>query len=180
MKRKAFTLIEMLIVLTVVAILVPTTFSIVFVILRQQVRIYRVVETRRQGDYIQSFIKDKLIRSTVMTNLNPYNTVRCQTAGPSYTDADGDNTSFLDTNAERYRIYLDGTDLKYNNETDILTTILNSSNVKVENFVISCVRRGDYSSPLVGISYDVEFIDNTPTIEEGTVRLHYQTKIKLR
>lgn len=178
MKRKGFTLIEMLIVLTVVAILIPTTFSIVYVILRQQVRIYRVVETRRQGDYIMTFLKDKLIRTSRMTNVAG-TTTYCATPGPSYNAGDGNTVSFVDNKDVTYRIYLDGTNksIMYSTGSPIA---LNNTNVEVTGLTIECDRRATYSSPLIGITYTVTFIDNTPSVQEGTIQLQYQTKIKLR
>ena len=186
-KTKGFTLLEMLIVLTIVAIILPTVFAVVFVIMRQQVRIYRVVETRRQGDYILSFIKDKLIRSQQMNNHPaPYSTIHCSAAGSDFEDfSNGNNISFLDRdNVTRYRIYLDTATNNLNYEKVLpapaLTTVLNNTSVAITNFEIKCYRRGTYSSPLISISYDVTFIDTTFTVQEGTSTFHYQTKIRLR
>lgn len=177
--KKGFTIIEMLIVLTVVGILVPTTFSIVFVILRQQVRIYRVIETRRQGDYILSYIKDRLIRSNAMTNLDGSVTY-CDDAGETHNGGNGSTVEFRDNQNNTYRIYRDGTTNSIIFDNGSLASSLNTTTVSISDFNIQCYRRGEYASPLIGVSYTISFNDSTPSPSEGTVALQYQTKIKLR
>lgn len=188
MRKKAFTLIEMLIVLTVVAILIPTVFSIVFVIMRQQVRIYRVIETRRQGDSVLTFIKDRLVRSKQITNYpaSPSLTPYCATAGATYTSTGGTDIAFLDNDDNRYILYLDSVNdnlmfrpLLPNGTPTGTANSVNNNLVAISDFQVSCARRAQEGSPLISVSYTIEFKDNT-AVEDGTVELQYQTKIKLR
>lgn len=188
MKRKAFTLIEMLIVLTVVSILIPTVFSIVYVIMRQQVRIYRVIETRRQGDSVLTFIKDRMVRSKQITNnpSSPPYTPRCATVGPPVTSSnntteDAFDIAFLDNDDNRYRIYLNKTtgNLMFQPLPGGTATPINNNLVSVSSFVITCARRAQEGAPLISISYTIQFKDTT-AVEDVVVSLPYQTKIKLR
>lgn len=181
--KKGFTLLEMLIVMTIVGIILPTVFAIVFVIMRQQLRIYRVVETRRQGDYILSYIKDRLIRSKAITNAS-FSTSYCINSGDTFTaDNQGRSVGFIMQNVteDKYQIYTPSgtTNLVFEPETGFPTN-LNTSNIEIRNFNIDCYRRSTYASPLISIAFDIEFKDSTYTPEEGRVSLHYQTKVKLR
>ena len=187
--KKGFTLLEILIVMTIVALILPTVFAIVFVIMRQQVRIYRVVETRRQGDYILNFIKDKIIRSKeIGAGVSPY-TERCPVNPASPTEfqssTGGIDITFVDQNDVRYQIYQDSaTDTLYYKKITSpgFTTKLNdpAHNIAIDSFTISCYRRSAYAKPIISVAYNISYVDATPTTEEGSVDLHYQTKVRLR
>jgi len=182
--KKSFTLLEMLIVMTIVAIILPTVFAIVFVIMRQQVRIYRVIETRRQGDYILSYMKDRIIRSKGIENtLGPV----CDTSGFSFQTAsadEGNDITLIDQNDAQYKFVQSGTNINFHDLSVVpnLVTPLNTSPVQIvaDTFYIACFRRATYSSPLITISFDITYFDPTVTAQEGTVTIHYQTKVKLR
>ena len=178
MKKKGFTLIEMLIVLTVVAILLPTVFSIVIVIMRQQVRIYKVIETRRQGDYILTFIKDRLVRSNQMLNY-PAGTQLCATAPSTSTATNGAAVSFLGNDDIEYRIFsqVSGTttNLMFALPATSSGITINNNLVEVINFSVQCGRRAGLGAPLINIAYTVRFKD-----ADFSVSIPYQTKIKLR
>lgn len=178
MKKKAFTLIEMLIVLTVTAILIPTVFSIVIVIMRQQVRIYKVIETRRQGDYVMTFLKDRLVRTKQMSTY-PAGTQLCVTAGSTSTAGNGTNVAFLDNDDVTYRIFAQTTsgitNLMYASPANAAGTTINNNLVQVTNFTIQCGRRTSVGAPLIQISYTVRFKD-----ADNNVAINYQTKVKLR
>ncbi|HRN69881.1 MAG TPA: prepilin-type N-terminal cleavage/methylation domain-containing protein [Candidatus Woesebacteria bacterium] len=148
MNKKAFTLIEMLIVLTVTAILIPTVFSIVIVIMRQQVRIYKVVETRRQGDYILTFIKEKLVRSSQMLDFSTGNPL-CTAANSNsavYSESNGgSNIAFLDNQDVQYRIFAQTasgvTNLMYASPATASGITINNNLVQVTDFSLQCGRR---------------------------------------
>lgn len=186
MQKKAFTLIEMIIVLMVVSLLIPTVFSIVYVIMRQEVRIYRVVETRRQGDYMLTFIKDKIIRSKEIDRYTAPSTfvAQCTTNGSSYSSTSanpGADTSFVDNDDNKFRIYQNTTNknLIYEAPPGSTATTINNSRVQISNFTISCARKSTLGAPLINIAFTVTFKDTT-AVSEDPVVLNYQTKIKLR
>lgn len=179
MKKKGFTLIEMLIVLTVVAIVLPTVFTIVIVIMRQQVRIYKVVETRRQGDYILTFIKDRLVRSNQMLDY-PAGTQLCDTAPSTSPATDGSTVAFLGNDDVQYRIFSQTsggtTNLMFASPANTVTPItINNNLVDITNFSVQCGRRAGLGAPLINVSFTVRFKD-----PEFSVSIPYQTKVKLR
>lgn len=176
----------MLIVLTVVAILIPTVFSIVFVIMRQQVRIYRVVEARRQGDSVLTFMKDRIVRSKQMTSYNGTSTFTplCATVGPVFASNTGaTNVAFLDNDDNRYRLYLASDNLMFAtvnpNGTNGTATPVNNNLVTISNLIIRCARKADTGAPLISITYTVTFKDTT-AVADNIPPLEYHTKIKLR
>ncbi len=175
--KKAFTLLEMIIVLSLIGILLSTVFSILFVVLRQQVRIYRIVETRRQGDTILNFMKEKILRATEVTNATFVE--QCTPALPAYAPPNAQNFLLADA-ALRYRFYLVGNDLVYNEPPGVVTTPLNNNRVRVSGLAIECLFKSVNSTPVVQFSYTVTFLDATPSVEEGTVTLFYRSKVKLR
>lgn len=152
--KKRFTLIEMLIVLTVVAIVLPTVFTIVIVIMRQQVRIYKVVETR-QGDYILTFIKDRLVRSNQMLDY-PASTPPCYLAPSTSPATDGSTVSFLGNDDVEYRIFSQTsggtTNLMFASPANSATPItINNNLVDITNFSVQCGRRAGLGSPLINV-----------------------------
>ncbi len=179
MKKKGFTLIEMLIVLTVVAIVLPTVFTIVIVIMRQQVRIYKVVETRRQGDYILTFIKDRLVRSNQILDY-PGGTQLCASAPSASSASDGSAVAFLGNDDVQYRIFSQTsggtTNLMFASPANSATPItINNNLVDITNFSVQCGRRAGLGSPLINVSFTVRFKD-----PDFSVSIPYQTKVKLR
>ncbi len=178
MKKKGFTLIEMLIVLTVVAIVLPTVFTIVIVIMRQQVRIYKVVETRRQGDYILTFIKDRLVRSNQILDY-PGGTQLCASAPSTSSPSDGSSVAFLGNDDVQYRIFSETsggtTNLKFASPATTTGITINNNLVDITNFSVQCGRRAGLGSPLINVSFTVRFKD-----PDFSVSIPYQTKVKLR
>ncbi len=62
MKKKGFSLLEMIVVIGVLSIALPTLYAIFFIILQQQVRSVKLLEVKKQGTYV-SDIMTTLIRT---------------------------------------------------------------------------------------------------------------------
>src|SRR3989344_3748847 len=98
-KKKGFTMIEMLIVITLFIILLPTIFAILSTILRQQLRMYRMVEAKRQGDAALTFMKERILREGI--------TIRNSSGTISYCDsATPPNNQFATSNGTNFRFLL--------------------------------------------------------------------------
>lgn len=189
--KRGYTLVEMLIVLSIISVIFPVVFSILYILLNQQVKLYRIIETKRQGDRIMSFMKEKISREAVVIK-NAAGTPRCDLyTGIPETTADGNDFIFrksTDPLAPSFNFYVTTSTLLTQDSAGLPSTSLHDNRVRITNFQIECFRRNNTISPaqpnkhviMVGFSYTVEFIDNTPTQAEGTTSLQYHTKIRLR
>lgn len=187
--KKSFTLIEVIIVMGVLAIMLPTIFSIVYVVIQQQLRVHRIVETKQQGDIILTYIKETISRESYGlsdSNGNPY----CVTAGSSFNSGSGNIYFYKGNNAQPdlFEFSIGGGNIFYQEYSfniawgyTIVTSIrLNSRAVQVTDLFIECRKKDDNSFPMVSISYNVTFNDATPLPGEPVTTLHYHTKLKLR
>ncbi|PIQ73739.1 hypothetical protein COV58_00860 [Candidatus Roizmanbacteria bacterium CG11_big_fil_rev_8_21_14_0_20_36_8] len=187
--KKGFTLIEIIIVISVISILLPTIFATVYMIVQQQLRIYRITETKRQGDYVSTVMKE-LISREVIGFQDDAGLPLCFTSGSSATAVDGSNFNFIaspvapSTNNQLFGFIRTGSTIQLEIGTVIapaaITTDLTNTRVAVTNFIIACNKKSDSTLPLVAYEFDILFIDSTPTNSEGIVSLHYQSKVKIR
>ena len=181
-KQSGFTLVEVLMVLGVIAIVVPSIMSISYVILSEQLRIYRLTETKRQGDYIMNVMKEKITRDadTLFDN-NPGSNV-CDDAGESFTSPAGTEFDFIDAGGNTFSFREVAHNMVITDLTVLptITSNLNDTRISITGLTIECSRKTRLTLPLVGFAFDATFVDATPTAREGTITLHYQTKVKLR
>lgn len=175
-KVTAFTLIEIIIMLGVISLILPTLFSIVFLILQQQTKIIRLQEIKREGDFALTAIKSTIKNSAVaMYDLMvaPNNEV-CNTANSTY-----NNPYFLDKNNNFFYFNLDNNQIT-SRSSNLNPMLLTSNRTTVTNLSLSCRRDNLYSSAIVSIEFDITYNTNSNRPEERTNTLHYQTKIKLK
>jgi len=190
-RYKGFTLIEIIVVMGVLAILLPTVFSVIYIIMQQQLRTYKLIDTKKQGDMIMSYMKESIARDAVGIS-NSIGINQCNTAGGAYSEST-DFFFVLQTNSPSdmftFRTNASGAFIYehyiYDNASgifisDFSTNLNNPNTVEVSNFLLECLKRDNNSFPIVSFSYDATYLDNTPTLQEGVVTLHYQTKVKLR
>lgn len=181
-KQSGFTLVEVLMVLGVIAVVVPSIMSISYVILSEQLRIYRLTETKRQGDYIANVMKEKIARDADVLFDNNTTSNVCVGAGDSFSSPGGATFDFIDENGNTFSFREVANNMVITDLTVIptITSNLNDARVAITGLTIECSRKTRLTLPLVGFAFDVTFIDATPTVREGTITLHYQTKVKLR
>jgi prepilin-type N-terminal cleavage/methylation domain-containing protein len=181
-KQSGFTLIEILMVLGIIVVVIPSIMSISYVILSEQLRIYRLTETKRQGDYIMNVMKEKIARDANRLFDNSTSSNVCNTAGSSFTSLAGTTFDFIDIDGNTFSFREVENNLIITDLTVLptITSNLNDARVMITNLTIECARKALLSGPLVGFAFDVTFFDATPTEREGTITLHYQTKVKLR
>lgn len=194
-KRKGFSLLEIIVVLGVLALLLPTVFGVVYIIMQQQQRIYRLTETKKQGDLIMSYLKESISRSAVGI-VNDAGVAQCVAPGITYSNTIGEFNLTMDdsTTPDMFSFQQNAGQLLFIQQTympllgaysDTSISLNDSVRVQIANFVIECRKRSaDLVNvnffPVVGFSFDATFVDATPTAQEGVVSLHYQTKVKLR
>ncbi len=185
-KNRAFTLIETIVVVAVFGLTLPVIFSIFFVLLQQQTKIFRLNTTKKEGDYVISLIENTIKNDAVMilSNNSPIppdaTNKECDTDSSSYSS--NSSLYFLDKEGQWFGYLING-DAIASTSAGLASIDLTSTKTRITGFSISCSRAFQYSQPSVGISFDIEFCNDvacSQTRPEETSSLHYQTKIKLR
>lgn len=193
--KKGFTFVELLIVISIIGIVLPAFFGIIFVLLRQQVLVYRLSEVKRQGDYALNLMENTIRNSAVSVHKD--STLQ-EDDPPAILNNRLCDTTLLDT------IYPSSPAVRFKDKYDnwfyyglssekiasssgrggsaINTAELTNGSASITNLSITCRQSTDFSTSVVGIEFDIGYrLANgiTPMPEERAT-LHYQTKIKLR
>ncbi len=195
--QKAYTIIEVLVVIALLGILMPAVFSILYVILQQQIKIYEITETKRQGDYIMQLMKERIMREgdrmisdadgIFESSAVPQNI--CNNAGLGYNSSTPDPVTgeigrdfvFVNENSDQFQYVLDGDDLRYRaNGSPSFDVTVHNIRVNISDFQIGCVMKSTYTAPVVSFSYTVTYNRRVPNPALGVTALQYQTKVKLR
>jgi prepilin-type N-terminal cleavage/methylation domain-containing protein len=191
-KNKGYTLIEMLIVISIVGLIMPAIFTILFVIIQQQLRIYRIIETKKQGDYVLTFIKNKVIEDAV--KITDATTEQCAIANTYYPPlangvqpTNNGSTFFFQTTqaTTKFNFYIDTASNSIDNNSlvfnetvggTVTPTQITSKKVVISNLAFQCVKKTNTGGALVRISYVVTY---NSTLGDP-VSYTYSTKVKLR
>lgn len=184
--KKAFTLIETIVVIAVIGLTIPAIFAIIFGLVRQQTKIYRLSLVKREGDYALNII-GSLIKNRAITiySTTPPNNQQCDNVGDIYPPTGTtDKLFFQDQQGEWFEISLLA-DRIASQSSNLTDDQLTSTTTFVQNFSIACKKTAFYSPAIVSLSFDICYDTGaadpcTSTRPEETATLHYQTKIKLR
>jgi len=175
-RKKSFTLIEMMVVITTISLILPVIFAIIFSILKQQIKIQQLSNVKREGDYILNIIENivKNHGESIHSNIPPTeNNKICQSSSL-------ENVSyFKDRYNNWFRFYLDNNNSISSESSIIGRVYLNSSKTRITNFNIQCYKTGAYSPPIIIISFTIKYNmqDSQP---EEQVAINYKTKLKLK
>lgn len=182
-REKAFTLIEVIVVLSTLAFTLPIVTLILFVIIRQQISVSRMTESKRQGDRAVTYIQNVLSSEVVGMYSSLGGEVCASDVGVkksiSYFKDNGGNTIVFSVNAGTLNITRAG----------VTEPITSASRVIIENannppntypFTIECIRKTSYASPVVSVSFAVVPFGNFSTAELTAMRLHYSTMVIIR
>ncbi len=178
--KKGFTIIEMLIVIGIIGIALPTVFTIMFILFRQQAKVLALKEVTRQGDLIlntmQTTIKNNAVsvHSAYPTNVGN-ETCIIPSASPTVINP----TVFRDINDNSFFFAFNASSISSRSSVLATPLQLNNNKVVISNFVTSCNRTSQYSQPLITIGFDVAY-NTSSTRTEDRAFLHYQTKIKMK
>lgn len=188
MSKKGFTIIEVIIVITVIGLTLPVIFSFYFTLLQQQAKIYRLNTVKKDGDYlinqIENTIKD---RATMILSSNlpipPDSTNKvCFDDSSSYSTTS--NLYFLDEDSNWFGYIADSRTISSDSGNLVTPVELASSKTIINNFSISCSRTYSFSPPLILLSFDICYDTGagvcTSNKPEEVATLHYQTRIKMR
>ena len=182
--KKSFTLIEIMVVVAVIGLTLPVLFAIILTLMRQQVKIYRLSQIKRGGDYVinlmENIIRDNAV--TIHTTTPPSDAnIICKNVG---TSASGTSLYFLDKNKQWFG-YLATSNSVASTSANLASPInMTSSKTIVSNFSIYCSRNSIYSPAAILLSFDICYDSGsgvcTSTRPEEVNSMHYQTRIKLR
>lgn len=190
---KGFTFVELIVVMGILIMIMPILFGIVMVLSRQQVKVYRLSQVKREGDYALNLIEN---------TIRNYATGIYADQSFSEDDADADppiTTNRLCDNSSEDTVYPGTTYFRdrfdnwfrYTVSSDTLSSssavlgtplALTSNKVNISNLSITCRLSSDFSSSIILIKFDVNYnygATITPSVFEDA-SLHYTTRIKLR
>ena len=172
-KKDGYTLVELLMVISILGLILPAIFSILIIILQQQARIYELSTVKREGDNILNLLKAKIANeATGVTDEN--GAAQCVKLGIKY-EPNSSNNFKLKNKASPFFYTHDKTGLKLNNNV-----FLNSNRVTISDFKIYCYKKSDFSPIMVGLSYKVTFKRTTGLPSATPPSLDYQSRILLR
>jgi len=176
-KKKAFTLIEMLIVIGVIGLVLPAFFNIFFSLLQQQIKISALSQVKREGDFVLNTISNIIknyavsIHSGIPTDDNKIICSPPQSINNYY---------FRDRFGNYFRFYLQS---DYIASTSPIITPpiipLTTNKVQITNFNLSCYQSSVYSPPIITIDFKVDY-NTTSSRPEDKASLRYQTQIKMK
>ena len=174
--KKAFTIIELVIVLGVILITLPAIFGLFFINLRSQKKINTIHEVKKNGDFaldvIQNIIKSRANR--IYSDQSATVPV-CQ----SKTSGTASLSSFKDVDGSTFYFSLSaGQIASFSGVISPNPYLLTNSKVAVSNFTLTCDRTNTFSPPLVSISFKVD--QATGSLYEDVDTMTFQTKVKLR
>lgn len=181
--KKSFTLIETIVVLSIILLIIPIIYIIIFNLVQQQIKVYRLTTIKNEGDYIINTL-NYLIRNeatAIYSSIPADDTTRvCLTSDYSPTPENG--LYFLNKSNNLFRIFLDNNKIASQSTS---TIYLNSDKTMIDNFNIICQSGNDiYSSPIVIINFNICFKNSNSQCSSNKAEeinnLYYQTAIKLR
>lgn len=178
-KKSGFTLIETIVVIAVIALTLPIIFAIIFIILQQQVKIYRLAEVKRQGDNVLSFMQNTIKASGSKIYAGTYPSIASPLCATTTGGAVAISQPYyiLDKNSNWFYYSLSGNNIASYSAT-LGGVALNTSNVRISSLSLTCTRTATYSSPIIAVSFSVNYITTSTRLEDNA-SLSYQTRIKL-
>lgn len=189
--KKSFTLIETIVVIAVIGLTLPVLFAIIFTLMRQQVKVYRLSQVKREGDYVINLMENTIRNRAVTVHSGQPTDANlvCQDANYPLSGT-VDNLYFLDEDKQWFGYLFENNSIAsksadLDNPPDVLTFPLTSSKILVDNtFSISCSRKSAYLPVSILLDFDICYDTGagicTSTRPEEVTSLHYQMRIKLR
>ncbi len=182
--KKAFTFIEIAVVVGVISIALPTLYAIFFLILQQQVKLLRLTEVKRQGTFLNDTLTT-LVRNNATGIYKAQNGLQvCSNAvsgDKSYTTG---TLYFRDKQSNWFNFNLSSQKIASVSSIFGATADLTSPRAPIKVFITSFTSKcstTSYATPIVIFSYDMCFnINGSCGLAGDTVSLHFQPTVKLR
>jgi len=189
-KIRGFTFIEMVVVIGIMAIALPTLYAIFFLILQQQIKIVRISEVQRQGTFVVNTIESLVKKNaySIHTGSPPSTANRvCAVTTPPVSLTSSSQLYLKDKAGNSFDFTVPIGTQKISSESAVLgsnsTIDLTSSKVLVvtNSFSQGCSVSG-YASPVITYSFDLCYnINNSNTCGSASeeVSLHFETTAAL-
>lgn len=180
--KRGFTFVEMLIVIAILGIALPALFSVLFVIVRQQNKIYRLSEVKRQGDYALNVIINTIRNHAAATYSDSSLTTEvCSSAGESAT-----LPYFQDKNTATsyFRYSFSANKIASASSVAGASGDLTGGNIVADTTggvaLVTCERQGDFSPPTVFIRFTLCYESCSLTRPEDTASMNFSARVGLR
>jgi len=189
MKKKGFTFLETLVVISIFSLIFPLVLSILLVILNQQFRVYGLTEVKRQGDSIVNLLEGAISNHAYRIYDVEANEI-CQPTAPAY-PISGLPSTFRDQYNSEFFINWSEPELSLVYDPPLAPAptfafkqgLLNNSKVRITNFSLTCEKLALFSAPIINISFTACYNLNDSCLSSDVkkmVSLDYQSRIKLR
>lgn len=176
-KSLGFTLIETIVVLAVIGLVLPALFAIIFVLLQQQTKVFRLQQVKKEGDFVLNSMKTTIInRAQAIFSDQALNNEQCKQAGTTYSS--DTNFYFKDKQGVGFKYYINGSKIS-SDSASIDPIDLTTDKVTISDFTISCNRTSAYSPPVISLTFTVSYNTASTRVEENA-SLTYSTKINLK
>jgi prepilin-type N-terminal cleavage/methylation domain-containing protein len=181
--RNGFTIVEMVVVIGVLSIIIPSIFAILFANIRARTKVHILQEVKTNGDNVLSTMEYLIkvdgvsLHSAVpATNDNKI----CDSPGTTYSE----RIYIKDKNNNAFSFYVENDKIASAAAVGATPTIvphyLTSDNVRITSFIFTCEGRAGINSPIMSVSYTVSQLNDTEKKAEEKASMNYRTKIKLR
>jgi prepilin-type N-terminal cleavage/methylation domain-containing protein len=182
--KKGFTLVEVIVVIAIMALVLPAVYALVFAVLKEQVRLYRLTEVKRQGDAVVTLATDLIRNNAYQVYDNATNLQVCVTNDFTPDPDDGSTMYFKSQSGKNFQIFLnspanqDSGPIKLkSDDTTIANGDITNSKVVVTSFHMTCTRGSIYGPPVINFNFTIQY--NT-TNTHDTLPLTYRQKVVLR
>ncbi|MFA5136905.1 MAG: type II secretion system protein [Patescibacteria group bacterium] len=182
--KRGFTLIEMVIVVGVLGFALPVFFSIVFLVIRQQVRFYSLQEIKKQGDNALYSMKSSMKQyGETVVNPSVYPTSLFPTIidiCPVYPAATLTPAPFIhmfDKERFAFSYSLDDNKIASNSpRNNIVNLYLTNDDVAISDLGFTCYRTNQFSPPIIWTSFVITKTGSGTDLPS----IRYNTKFQLR
>ncbi|MFQ5452418.1 MAG: prepilin-type N-terminal cleavage/methylation domain-containing protein [Candidatus Paceibacterota bacterium] len=175
----AFTLIEVIIVVAIIALILPGAVSLFFANLRSHVQVLLLQEVKRNGDFILNTLEDKMRDDAWALYSDAGATIEVCTTRKTL-------TSPISYSGTLYAREKDGTIFYFVDNSGVIeytrnaaTNALSNDKVAVTGFSVSCSRTSTFNPPTITVSFTVSQTGSSIRAEEKA-SLSYNARIKLR
>ena len=196
--RSGFTLVEVIIVLSIIALSFPILFSTLFVVTRQQVATNRLTDVKQQGDAVMNYLTTQIRNNAIqIQTFNGVNWVSaCERASSGVEKITNSTTpqpfygsiSFLNGETQSDSIFKVAKgqlcrqtrpDAPAGIDTTVCEEALTNRSVVVSNLVIQCINIDTTTSPFVEISFVLTGAKGEVVGVDSTT-MNFSTKVQLR
>lgn len=186
MNKKGFTIIEIVIAMTLIAFIIPAVSSILLTLLQQQRALTQLSQMKREGDSILKFVRSRIQEDSFRVSATNPNTaatsLRCNdfnNAGTRRYDNPAGTAFFLIPRnpLNDFRIFRSGNTLNYSLNNGA-AQLINSPAVLITDFRIGCSLRSEFSAPIIYVNFTVAPRIQIPGLNRQR-SLYFRSQIKL-